>query len=74
MVFVSVVFGVVPLMCTKKFFITKQRPREGKGREWGRKDQFTEDQNLNYDSARFSKTSNVNEIQRFARIPQAARD
>ena len=35
---------------------------------------FTEGQSPNYDSARFTKPCNINEIQRFAKIPETARD
>ena len=35
---------------------------------------ITEGQSLNYDSARFTKPCNSNEIQRFAKIPETARD
>ena len=72
MVFEYFVFGVVPLICAKKIFITKQMQRVGGGR--GEEDRFTEGQNPNYDSARFIKACNINEIQRFAKIPQTARD
>ena len=61
-------FGVVPLICAKKCFITKQMQREGGGGRGGL------GQNPNYDSARFTKECNINEIQRFARIPQTTRD
>ena len=37
-------------------------------------DWFTEGQSPNYDSARFTKACNINEIQRFAKIPETARD
>ena len=40
----------------------------------GAEDWFTEDQSPNYDSARFTKPCNINEIQRFAKIPETARD
>ena len=66
-------FGVVPLICAKKSFITKQMYNQadvkggGGGGDW-----FTV--NPNYDSARFTKECNINEIQRFARIPQTTRD
>ena len=52
--------------------------QRGKG-EWGwggggAEDWFTEGQSPNYDSARFTKPCNINEIQRFAKIPETARD
>ena len=73
------VFGVVPLLCVKKSFITKQMQRGeggwgGGGGGGGAEDWFTEGQNPNYDSARFTKACNINEIQRFAKIPETARD
>ena len=44
-------FGVVPLICAKKSFITKLMQRKGGGGgDW-----FTVGQNPNYDSARFTK-------------------
>ena len=51
MVFEYFVFGVVPLICAKKSFITKQMQRGGgvRGEDW-----FTEGQNPNYGSARFT--------------------
>ena len=64
-------FGVVPLICEKKIFITKQMQRGGGG---GGEDWFTEGQNPNYDSTRFTKACNINEIQTFAKIPDTARD
>ena len=69
-------FGVVPLICAKKSFITKQIQREegGWGGRGGAEDWFTEGQSPNYDSARFTKACNINEIQRFAKIPETARD
>ena len=70
-------FGVVPLICAKKSFINQA---DAKG-EWGwgggggaEEDWFTEGQSPNYDSARFTKPCNINEIQRFAKIPETARD
>ena len=57
------VFGVVPLICVKKSFITKQMQREEGG--WGgggAEDWFTEGQNPNYDSAWFTKACNINEF------------
>ena len=68
-------FGVVPLICAKKCFITKQMQREEGG--WGgggAEDWFTEGQSPNYDIARFTKACNINEIQRFAELPETARD
>ena len=62
--FVTVVFDVVSLICTKKIFIANQRQGKGEG-ECGR---------TSLRSARFNKAGNVNEIQRFARIPQTTRD
>ena len=67
-------FGVVPLICAKKCFITKQMQRGGGGGGGEGGDWFTVGQNPNYDSARFTKECNINEIQRFARIPQTTRD
>ena len=67
------VFGVVPLICAKKSFIIKQMQR-GEGGWGGAEDWFTEGQSPNYDSARFTKACNINEIQRFAKIPETARD
>ena len=67
--------GVVPLICAKKRFITKQMQRgRGDGREGGAEDWFTEGQSPNYDSARFTKACNMKGIQRFAKIPETARD
>ena len=69
-------FGVVPLICAKKSFINQA---DAKG-EWGwggggaEEDWFTEGQSPNYDSAQFTKPCNINEIQRFAKIPETARD
>ena len=68
--FVTVVFDVVSLICTKKIFIANQR--QGKG-ECGRTS-LRKIRNEIYDSARFDKAGNVNEIQRFARISQTTRD
>ena len=67
-------FGVVPLICAKKSFINQA---DAKG-EWGwgaggAEDWFTEGQSPNYDSARFTKPCNINEIQRFAKIPHSAK-
>ena len=70
--FVTVVFDVVSLICTKKIFITNQRQGKGEG-ECGRTS-LRKIRNEIYDSARFNKAGNVNEIQRFARIPQTTRD
>ena len=53
MVFEYFVFGVVPLICAKKSFITKQMQRGGGGGGW-----FAEGRNPNYDSARFNKGLN----------------
>lgn len=72
MVFVTVVFDVVSLICTKKMFIANQRQGKGEG-ECGRTS-LRKIRNEIYDSARFNKAGNVNEIQRFARIPQTTRD
>ena len=59
-------------MCEENF-ITKQMQRVEGG--WGgAEDWFTEGQSPNYDSARFTKACNINEIQRFAKIPETARD
>ena len=66
MVFEYFVFGVVPLICAKKL--------QGGGGGGGEEDWFTEGQNPNYDSARFTKACNINEIQQFAKISQTARD
>ena len=55
MLFEYFVFGVVPLICAKKSFITKQMQRGGGGGGGGGEDWFTEGQNPNYDSARFTK-------------------
>lgn len=66
------VFDVVSLICTKKIFIANQRQGKGEG-ECGRTS-LRKIRNEIYDSARFNKAGNVNEIQRFARIPQTARD
>ena len=70
--FVTVVFDVVSLICTKKIFIANQRQGKGEG-ECGRTS-LRKIRNEIYDSARFNKAGNVNEIQRFARIPQTTRD
>ena len=70
--FVTVVFDVVSLICTKKIFIANQRQGKGEG-ECGRTS-LRNIRNEIYDSARFNKAGNVNEIQRFARIPQTTRD
>ena len=70
--FVTVVFDVVSLICTKKIFIANQRQGKGEG-ECG-KTILRKIRNEIYDSARFNKAGNVNEIQRFARIPQTTRD
>ena len=53
-------------MCEEMFY--NQANAKGGG-DW-----FTVGQNPNYDSARFTKECNINEIQRFARIPQTTRD
>ena len=47
---------------------------DGGGGGGGAEDWFTEGQSPNYDSARFTKPCNINEIQRFAKIPETARD
>ena len=70
--FVTVVFDVVSLICMKKIFIANQRQGKGEG-ECGRTS-LRKIRNEIYDSARFNKAGNVNEIQRFARIPQTTRD
>ena len=70
--FVTVVFDVASLICTKKNFIANQRQGKGEG-ECGRTS-LRKIINEIYDSARFNKAGNVNEIQRFARIPQTTRD
>ena len=54
-------------MCKEKFY--NQADARGGGGDW-----FTVRQNPNYDSARFTKECNINEIQRFAKIPETARD
>ena len=56
-------------MCEEKFYNQADAKGGGGGEDW-----FTEGQNPNYDSARFTKECNINEIQRFAKIPQTARD
>ena len=70
--FVTVVFDVVSLICTKTIFIANQRQGKGEG-ECGRTS-LRKIRNEIYDSARFNKAGNVNEIQRFARISQTTRD
>ena len=56
MVFEYFLFSVVPLICAKKSFITKQMQRGGGGEDW-----FTDGpQNPNYDSARFTKACYIN--------------
>ena len=68
-------FGVVPLICAKKSFYKPSRCKGGVGMGGGgAEDWFTEGQSPNYDSARFTKPCNFNEIQRFAKIPETARD
>ena len=73
-------FGVVPLICAKKSFINQADAKGGVGMggggggAGGAEDWFTEGQSPNYDSARFTKPCNINEIQRFAKIPETARD
>ena len=56
-------------MCEEKFY----KPSRCKG-GGGAEDWFTEGQSPNYDSARFTKLCNINEIQRFAKIPETACD
>ena len=71
-------FGVVPLICAKKSFINQADAKGsgdgGGGGGGGAEDWFTEGQSPNYDSAQFTKPCNINEIQRFAKIPETARD
>ena len=50
-------------MCEEKFY--NQADAKGGG-GMGAEDWFTEGQSPNYDSARFTKACNINEIQRFA--------
>ena len=47
---------------------------DAKGGGGGGGDWFAQGQNPKYDSARFTKVCNIKEIQRFAKIPQTARD
>ena len=62
-------------MCEENFYNQADAKGGGGGGGWrGEEDRFTEGQNPNYDSARFIKACNINEIQRFAKIPQTARD
>ena len=56
-------------MCEEMFYNQADAKGGGGGGDW-----FTVGQNPNYDSARFTKECNINEIQRFARIPQTTRD
>ena len=56
----------------RKFY--NQADAKGGGGMGGAEDWFTEGQSPNYDSARFTKACNINEIQRFAKIPETARD
>ena len=58
---------LLPLIYAKK----RSRCKGGGG---GAEDWFTEGQSPNYDSARFTKGCNINEIQRFAKIPETTRD
>ena len=64
-------------MCEEKFY-KPSRCKGGVGMGGGgggaEEDWFTEGQSPNYDSARFTKPCNINEIQRFAKIPETARD
>ena len=63
------------LYLRRKVLKTKQMQRgSGDGGGGGAEDWFTEGQSPNYDSARFTKPCNINEIQRFAKIPETARD
>ena len=48
--------------------------QRGNGDGGGAEDWFTEGQSPIYDSARFTKPCYINEIQRFAKIPETARD
>ena len=59
-------------MCEEMFY--NQADAKGGGGGGGGGDWFTVGQNPNYDSARFTKECYINEIQRFARIPQTTRD
>ena len=59
-------------MCEEKFYNQADAKEGGGGGGGG--DWFTVGQNPNYDSARLTKECNINEIQRFARIPQTTRD
>ena len=62
-------------MCEEKFYNQADaKGGWGMGRGGGAEDWFTEGQSPNYDSARFTKACNINEIQRFAKIPETARD
>ena len=61
-------------MCEEKFY-KPSRCKGGVGMGGGgAEDWFTEGRSPNYDSARFTKPCNINEIQRFAKIPETARD
>ena len=55
-------------MCDEKFY--NQADARGGGGGGGRGLVFTEGQNRNYDSARFTKACNIH----FANVPQTARD
>ena len=58
-------------MCEENFYNQADAKR---GRRRGGEDWFTEGQNPNYDSARFTKACNINEIQTYAKIPETSRD
>ena len=62
-------------MCEEKFYNQADAKRGGgMGGGGGAEDWFTEGQSPNYDRARFTKACTINEIQRFAKIPETARD
>ena len=61
-------------MCEEKFYNQADAKGGGGGGGGGEVDWFTEGQIPNYDSARFTKACNINEIQRFAKIPETTRD
>ena len=64
-------------MCEEKFYNQAEANGErglGDGGGGGADDWFTKGQSPNYVSARFTKACNINEIQRFAKIPETARD
>ena len=64
-------------MCEEKFYNqadAKGGGGMGGGGGGGGVGLVYEGQSPNYDSARFTKACNINEIQRFAKIPETARD